>query len=109
MMTLIKQLSFATALGMVSVSSYAAPSSTGPTLPEGPAPAPATQGIEPTINQDSKIHNDADTPTHPSVDPRIQGNDPGRQGGMNTDGNGPIGDGERSVTPPSVLPGSTQP
>lgn len=109
MMTLIKHLSFATALGMVSVSSYAASSSTGPTLPEGPAPAPATQGIEPTINQDSKIHNDADTPTHPSVDPRIQGNDPGRQGGMNTDGNGPIGDGERSVTPPSALPGSTQP
>lgn len=109
MMTLIKHLSFATALGIVSVSSYAASSSTGPTLPKESVTPPATQGIEPNINQDSKIHNDANTPTHPSVDPRIQGNDPGRQGGMNTDGNGPIGDGERSVTPPSVLPGSTQP
>lgn len=109
MMTLIKRLSFATALGIVSISSYAASSSTGPTLPKESVTPPATQGIEPNINQDSKIHNDADTPTHPSVDPRIQGNDAGRQGGMNTDGNGPIGDGGRSVQPRSSLPGAVKP
>lgn len=95
----LKQLSLAAALGVMSASSFAATSSTGPTVPMEPATAPATQGVEPSINKDAKIHNDADTPTHPSVDPRIQGNDPGRQGGMNTDGNGPIGDDDSTSLP----------
>ena len=86
----LKALSLAAALCVMSAASVAA-SSTGPTMPTKPVEPPYGQDVKPTINQDSKIHNDADVPTHPSVDPRIQGNDPGRQGGMNTDGNGPIG------------------
>lgn len=46
MMTLLKHLSFAAALGILSASSYAAPSSTGPTIPENPVNPPATQGVE---------------------------------------------------------------
>lgn len=47
MMTLIKQLSFATALGMVSVSSYAASSSTARPFPKGPPPRQRPKGLSP--------------------------------------------------------------
>ena len=95
----IKILSLAAALCVVSATSLA-DSSTGPTVPIQPTEPPSGQDVKPTINLDSKIHNDADVPNHPSVDPRVQGDDPGRQGGMNTDGNGPMG--SDPVAPPTT-------
>ena len=103
----IKTLSFAAVLCVVSATSLAA-SSTGPTVPTQPADPPSAQDVRPTINSDSKIHNDADIPTHPSVDPRVQGNDPGRQGGMNTDGNGPIGS-DDDTSAPATTPAIPKP
>ena len=97
----LKLLPLAALLCALSTNAFAA-SPPGPTVPTNPQEPHAGQDIKPTITPDAKIHNDSDVPTHPSVDPHMQGNDPGRQGGMNTDGNGPMGDDDDS--PASAIP-----
>ncbi|WP_026145440.1 hypothetical protein [Pseudomonas asplenii] len=78
-------------LSSVSLAIFAAPSSTGPTNPvQEPKPPQLPGDINP--DNGSVIKNGA-LPPGTGIDPRNQGNDTGRQGGMNTDGNGPIGDG----------------
>ncbi|NWB91567.1 hypothetical protein [Pseudomonas agarici] len=76
-------------LASLSLTSVAAPPTTGPTNPvQEPKPPALPGGIHP--DNDRVIKNGA---LHPGqgIDPRNQGNDSGRQGGMNTDGNGPLG------------------
>ncbi|UUQ65993.1 hypothetical protein NLK61_04925 [Pseudomonas fuscovaginae UPB0736] len=79
-------------LSSISLTGFAAQPSTGPTNPvQEPKPPQLPGGINP--DNDSVIKNGA-LPPGTGVDPRTQGNDTGRQGGMNTDGNGPIGEGK---------------
>ncbi len=79
-------------MSSISLTGFAAQPSTGPTNPvQEPKPPQLPGGINP--DNDSVIKNGA-LPPGTGVDPRTQGNDTGRQGGMNTDGNGPIGEGK---------------
>ncbi|MGY2238316.1 hypothetical protein ACW9ID_25200 [Pseudomonas gingeri] len=76
-------------LSSVSLATFAAQPTTGPTNPvQEPKPPQLPGGINP--DNDSVIKNGALPPGN-GIDPRNQGNDTGRQGGVNTDGNGPIG------------------
>lgn len=92
----IAKLALAALLSSLSLTSFATQTSTGPTDPlESPQPPLAPGGINP--GNHPVINNGAMPPgTESGIDPRTQGNDPGRQGGVNTDGNGPIGDPARS-------------
>lgn len=77
-------------LSSVSLASFAAPSSTGPTNPvQEPKPPQLPGGINP---DNGSVIKNGTLPPGTGIDPRNQGHDTGRQGGMNTDGNGPIGD-----------------
>lgn len=79
-------------LSSLSPASFAAQSTTGPTQPvQAPKPPQLPGALNP--DRDSVIRNGTQPPGSNGTDPRNQGNDPGRQGGLNTDGNGPIGDG----------------
>ncbi len=76
-------------LSSLPLTSVAAQPTTGPTNPvQGPKPPALPGGIHP--DNDSVIKNGA-LPPGQGIDPHNQGNDSGRQGGMNTDGDGPMG------------------
>lgn len=92
----LAKLALAALLSSLSLASFAAQTSTGPTDPlESPPPPLAPGGINPGNNP--VINNGAlPSGTDNGIDPHTQGNDTERQGGMNTDGNGPIGDEVRS-------------
>ncbi len=104
---LIRKLSLAAVLSVMTASSFAG--STGPTVPTDPPRPSAPQPVEPTLKNDAKNLNDTDVPTHPSMDPRIQGNDAGRQGGMNTDGNGPQNRDDSTTTLSGPQPDTPEP
>lgn len=92
----IAKLALAALLSSLSLTSFAARTSTGPTDPlESRQPPLAPGGIN--AGNNPLINNGAMPPgTDSGIDPRTQGNDPGRQGGVNTDGNGPVGNEARS-------------
>ncbi|WP_248745661.1 MULTISPECIES: hypothetical protein [unclassified Pseudomonas] len=104
----LAKLALAALLSSLSMTSFAAQPGTGPTDPlESPQPPLAPGGINPGNNP--VINNGATPPgTESGIDPRTQGNDPGRQGGMNTDGNGPVGDEARSNPGGSRSSGGTE-
>ncbi len=80
-------------MSSISLTGFAAQPSTGPTNPvQEPKPPQLPGGINP--DNDSVIKNGA-LPPGTGVDPRTQGNDTGRQGGMNTDG----GSGNKGLEP----------
>lgn len=69
-----------------SVAFAASTSGTGPTDPVEQSNSPATQGL-PKLNTDGNGGgglNNGQPPASTGTDPRVQGNDTGRQGGMNT-------------------------
>jgi hypothetical protein len=76
-------LTFATLLS--SVAFAASTAGTGPTDPVQPPNSPATEGM-PKLNTDGTgdLNNGQPPATGAGTDPRVQGNDMGRQGGMNT-------------------------
>jgi len=92
----LAKLALAALLSSLSLASFAAETSTGPTDPVESTQPPLTPGgINPGNNP--VINNGTMPPgTENGIDPRTQGNDSGRQGGVNTDGNGPVGDEARS-------------
>ncbi|UMZ13868.1 hypothetical protein I9018_09260 [Pseudomonas sp. MPFS] len=94
------------------LSSAAMAGSTGPTNPvEGPK-SPATQG-SPKININPPTTDEGSLPPATGTDPRIQGNDNGRQGGAGTldsgtPDNGKSGTGSKTTTGGSGSEGSNQ-
>lgn len=88
----LAKLALTALLSSLSLASFAAETSTGPTDPVESTQPPLTPGgNNPVINNGTLPPG-----TESGIDPRIQGNDTGRQGGVNTDGNGPVGDEARS-------------
>ncbi|KTC41846.1 MAG: hypothetical protein ACN6QY_26405 [Pseudomonas sp.] len=102
-----------TALALAGLlSGVALAGSTGPTNPvEGPK-SPATQG-SPKININPPTMDEGSLPPATGTDPRIQGNDSGRQGGAGTldsttPDNGKTGTGSKTTTGGSGSEGSSQ-
>ena len=102
-----------TALALAGLlSGVALAGSTGPTNPvEGPK-SPATQG-SPKININPPTMDEGSLPPATGTDPRIQGNDSGRQGGAGTldsgtQDNGKSGTGSKTTTGGSGSEGSSQ-
>ncbi|AAY91102.1 hypothetical protein D3X12_13855 [Pseudomonas protegens] len=96
--------------GLLSTAALAG--ATGPTNPvEGPK-SPATQGT-PKININPPAMDEGSLPPATGTDPRIQGNDNGRQGGVgtmdsSTPDSGKTGTGSKTTTGGSGSEGSSQ-
>lgn len=88
-------LALAGLLSSVPLASFAG--STGPTNPVDSPTPPTTQGSTPSMDTGGAMDNGG-LPPSTGTDPRVQGNDSGRQGGAPDPENGKMGSGSKTTT-----------